>query len=253
MSKQAKSFAAKSSSQFLSSTSFAKGNAMNTRNRTNSVLTLAAVATLVLTATSANAALLLTFTEEGSDVRLTVSGSVDLTNATFNGDAGLNRGGVVDRVLSTGLEWDPQGLAGVVGADFYSGVDLLGVDLTNATFVGTPDAGNSGQVFRINGAAFQIADAPGFPVLNDDQPDFGVFAPSGFMTFSGESFASMGLDAHTPNQLINLWGANANATNSELVQFTVAVATGTAPEPSTLILAALGLVGLVGTRRRRNR
>ena len=48
MSKQATSIASQSSSLFLSSTSFFKENAMKTRNRNKSVLTLAAVALATL-------------------------------------------------------------------------------------------------------------------------------------------------------------------------------------------------------------
>ncbi|MCG8586373.1 MAG: PEP-CTERM sorting domain-containing protein [Pirellulales bacterium] len=244
MMQRVQSLAAKLSGQFLSTTSFEKGNAMNTQNQFKSVVTLAAVATFLLTATSANAALVLTFTEEGSDVRLTYTGSVDLTNATFNGDAGYNLGSQGNEVQQNGVEWNPQGLGGVVGGDFYAGVDLLAVDLTNATFAGTADAGNTNIVFNIAGASFNIG-----PANNDDQPDYGVFAPSGFITFAGQSYASMGLDAHTPDVLTGLWAANGSATNNELVQFIVQ--SPPVPEPSTAILAGLGVVGLIGTRRRR--
>lgn len=201
---------------------------------------------LALTAMTAHSALVLTFTESGGDVVLTYSGSVDLTNATFATDTGYNRAGAGNEVLATGVDYNPQGLSGVVGADFYSGVDLLAGNLTNATFSGTPDAGNSGQVFTINNTVFTIAPDGGLtPIANNDLPDVGVYAPSGFITFSGQSFATMGLDAHTPDTLIGLWAAQESATNSELVQFTVS----TIPEPSTALLGGLGVLLLLRRRR----
>ena len=58
MSRPAESFVAKCSSLFLSTTSFFKKNAMNTRNRSCSGMTfaVAAMTALVLTTASANAA-----------------------------------------------------------------------------------------------------------------------------------------------------------------------------------------------------
>lgn len=208
---------------------------------TKTITRLACIAGFALTASMANAALVLTFTEEASDVRLTYTGSVDLTNANFTGDSGLNRAGITNSVLTTGVQFNRALSTGIVGADFYTGVDLLGVNLTSGTFSGTADAGNSGEVFQIVGNSFQIVAA------NDDTADFGVVAPSGFITFSSQTFATMGLDTHDSNVLIDLWGARAGATNAELVQFTVV------PEPSAYaaLLGGLGLL-MVMLRRRRS-
>ena len=217
----------------------------NTRLPLPFVLATVAMATLALTATSANAQLLLTFTEEGSDVRLTYSGSIDLTNANFTGDAGINRAGVGNEVGQTRIELNSTGLTGVVGGEFYSGSDLLGVDLANATYSGTPDAGNTPEVFILDQTFFGVAQDGVNPINNNDVNDLGIYAPSGFITFAGESFASMGLDLHTPDQLINLWGTSANAPDSELVQFTVASA-ATVPEPASVAIWSMIGIGLAG-------
>lgn len=221
-------------------------NEKHTRMK-STLTTLTTACLLALTAMTAHSALVLTFTESGGDVVLTYSGSVDMTNATFSGDAGFNRAGAGNEVLQNGVDYNPQGLSGVVGADFYSGVDLLAGNLTNATFSGTPDAGNSGQVFTINNASFTIAPDGGItPIANNDLPDVGVYAPSGFITFSGQTFASMGLDAHAQDVLISLWGAQVGAANSELVQFMVS----SVPEPSGLALFGLGSFMLILRRGR---
>jgi hypothetical protein len=188
-----------------------------------------------LTAMTAHSALLLTFTETGGDVVLTYTGSVDMSNASFS-DTGWNIGGIGNEVQTSGVEWNPAVSSGVVGGDFYAGVDLLAGNLTNATFSGTADAGNTGNVFNISNANFTIGQTN-----NDGSPDFGVFAPSGFITFSGETFVTMGLNAHTPDTLIDLWGAQATPGSHELVQFTVSAV----PEPSTTALLGLGGLALI--------
>jgi len=212
--------------------------------KTTSKILVAATAILALPAMTAHSALLLTFTESGGDVVLTYSGSVDMTNATWVTDTGLNQGGILNRTDTGKVEYNGLLSTGVKGGEFFTGVDLLAGDLTNGAFIGTPDAGNSGEVFRINGAAFQIG-LDGFTAIsNDNVMDFPTnYGPTGFVTFSGQSFASMGLDAHTPNTVIDLWAAQETPGSNDLVQFTVV------PEPGSLAL--LGLGGLLITRRRR--
>ena len=200
---------------------------------------------LALSAMTAHSALLLTLTESGGDVVLTYSGSVDMTNATWVTDTGLNQGGILNRTDSNRFEYNGQLRTGVKGGEFFTGVDMLAGNLTSGAFTGTPDAGNSAEVFRISGNAFQIG-LDGFTAIaNDNVQDFPTdYGPTGFVTFTGQTFASMGLDAHTPNTVIDLWAAQATPGSNDLVQFTVV------PEPSTTALLGLGGLALIIRRRK---
>ena len=86
-SNRVQSFVAKCSRLFLSTRSSFKGNEIGTKNGTNSVLTLAAVATFVVTGTSANASLFL------ADSIIRNAGSAFYSEQNIIATAGMALGG----------------------------------------------------------------------------------------------------------------------------------------------------------------
>ncbi len=316
MSKRVQSFASKSSSLFLSTTSFEKGNAMNTRKRTRSVLTLATVAAATLTfmATSANAATTFFTDLDYDSYNDAANANISPFASTFGSltsfDGGSPGGSAVGptyhdfRGLSATatagqtyffLEDYQDGLANSPGVTYGVG----GGPRTDNGRNGSANAGaNTDSVDEDNGT------------VDDDRTTnpLGVYRHNpATLTITFDAIALGGLPTHvgwveaqasaTTNGIVEFfaadgvtslgstsWGVIPGPTSPDIfvgamdaggisrielsrsngsdlqVEFdhlqygrVGAPANGTAPEPSTLILAALGFVGLLGTRRRRRR
>lgn len=210
------------------------------------ILSLAG-ALAISTATS-SASLLLTFTEDGADVVMQVSGSVDVSRASFVQDdeylAPLPRVAVVYSGEVHAYGDDVTSSYGEIS----QGVDLLIVDLISSwSIVADSSSTGTGWFLWSNDYfySFSVGDAG---VLDNDTKTASVTTSNIEMTFLNQSFNTMGLDAHAADTVIDLWGAAADATDSEKVQFIVS--TAAVPEPSSTALLGLGTLGVLLRRRR---
>jgi len=150
-------------------------------------LSLAAVG--ALSAGSAEASVLWTFTETGGDVVGTYSGSLDITGLAF-WSSGFTETSVNPFVASM--------LSGATSTDVYSG--LVGPTSFGSTNLKTPGTG-SGSAFGIYGSNAGLLVLEGGYTSGD--------AISGTLTFSGATFASLGVDQGTyvyslPNDTVTL-------------------------------------------------
>lgn len=200
---------------------------------------LAITTSLVLSTASSSAALLLTFTEDNGNIVVTTSGSVDLTNATFDYDRDIR-------------DWATLGGS---HAKFitraYMTYDMYrGVDLSDASF-GSPSMQAAGDSV-VN--SFWVVDT-GFAAYSDGDSAIkrdGVgnvttpYSSSGSVTFTGVSFASAGFNHVVYNTVTDLWGARADASDSEKVQYLIS----TVPEPSSATLLGFGGLALLIRRKR---
>ena len=117
-----------------------------------------------------------------------------------------------------------------VDADFY---------VSPQNFVGPSDFGAGGESFASSGAGdlFGFRQTTGIAVpLNYVSGD----PLSGSATYSGQSFASLGMDM---GSYMWTWGSNSTADSLTL---------NVVPEPSTVLLLSLGLVGVGACTRRRS-
>ena len=83
-------------------------------------------------------------------------------------------------------------------------------------------------------------------VVDGMQPAGSVFSPTFTSTYANQTYTSLGLDHHTQDVLIDLWGATAGAEDAEKVQFRI----NSVPEPSSALLLGLGVLGFVSRRKR---
>jgi hypothetical protein len=177
------------------------------------------------------AGFVMTFEQVGGNVVESGSGTLDLTDLTPYGTAGL----------ATADLWPAIGYinTGVTGAivDVYKG-------LTGPTGFGS----GSGAL-----ASSSSGDAIGIAGSNSPYGLLLLWVPSGYVsdnpltdtaTYAGASFASLGM---TPGTYVWTWGSGADTGS-----FTVDVRADAVPEPTGLMLLALpiGLLGLLATRRR---
>lgn len=305
MTKRIKSFANKCSSLFFPTTFFSKANAMNTRNRTRNVLTLASVATLTFAAASANAALVGHWKfDEGSgttaadssgngyDADQTIvagswitgkaGGAYDIPR--FSMDAAesdvLNFAGTGTVTLSawvtdrTGSNF--EGIAGFEGTstagDIYS-LKMDSADKINWTVLPShsPLASSDtlanyaaatgdgwvhvvgvfeqsvGSTLYVNGSVAATTGAAGSPIADKTPP--GTFNIGRYYNTSSFAFTGAIDDVQVYDEALSVDDIAFLFNNPGSALGGAAAV----PEPSTMILAALGLVGLMGTRRRRRR
>jgi hypothetical protein len=186
---------------------------------------VAALGTIAGTIGCAEAAFTLTFLEQGSDVFATGSGTIDLVGLPPQTpvEQCLANSGVEARMALTGTAGTVKAYTGITGpSSFGSGAP------TNAS----------------NGGGDAIAVHGSDGVLGVPLDYVSGNALSNRMEFAGETFASIGL---MPGTYVWTWGTGANADS-----FTVRIVAPTVPEPASLTVLAMGLVGLgmaVRTRR----
>jgi len=331
MSQPVQSIASKFSSLFLSSTSFLKENAMNTRNRNSSILAPAAVAlaTIALTSTAAHAAIVTTglsihyraddvdnLGNPGNGLTTTLVNLVSpgTHNGTIVSGAGVVQNGaqigtpyeygvVLNDTSQTYIQANSYRIGGGVGInkvtsatwEFWLRADS-GVTSNRGALYGEFPAGatnNTRHYLRMEGIN------TGTRIVNYDEfgggggnaaSDSPLFDTSVFtqiaVTKSGDTvtFYKDGVQVgstKTSSEVYfgsaitqTLFGQRAGGQNESfdgqfniirvydsvlsasdvLTNYNSEMEVGTpVPEPSTFLLAALGLLGLMGTRRRRRR
>jgi hypothetical protein len=178
--------------------------------------------TIAGTSGSAEAAFTFTFLEQGADVVATGSGTIDLAGFTKppSGPMGLDDSGVRAQTALTGIAGTVRVYAGIAGPSSFGS--------------GGPKIASKG-----GGDAVAVNGADGF--LGVPLAYVSGNALSNSMEFAGETFASIGL---TPGTYTWTWGAGINA-DSLTVQI------GPVPEPASVLVVGVGLLGLAAVRHRR--
>ncbi|GAA5495000.1 hypothetical protein Rhal01_01169 [Rubritalea halochordaticola] len=214
-------------------------------------LLIMTVGALALSTSFTSAALLLTFTEEGDDVVMQASGSVDVSGARFIEDQRIGVVGDFFGVFTSDVYSMPNG--DWVG-DTVEGVAYLwgGGGALTAWIWGTSDSG-SGDFFLDGNDGAGVASLTMFSssdpnIVVDGSVNTMTFVSTRRLTFSGQSFDSMELNVHELDMVHDLWGAHEDATNDEKIQFVVS--STTVPEPSSTILFGLGSLALLLRKRR---
>lgn len=215
-----------------------------------------AAGSLVLSTATSNASVLMSFSQVGSNVVLTTSGSLDYSAyiGDYSSVLGISNSGetyttsriitqselfLVQEAYETGVsEWSYyQVVTGQTNTDFASFMN----DLTLEDHSGYSVSGfNTMSLFQVDflGLSFDTR------ALNEGTGmvdfDFSV-------TFENTTLDTLGLLAHNQNETINYWTSDHLAgTNS--VNFIVN--TAAVPEPSSLLLGSLGAFTLLARRRR---
>jgi hypothetical protein len=190
---------------------------------------LAALASLIgfgLSARPAQAGYLVTLLQQGTDVVATGSGTIDLTGLSSSGTS-VDRGFV--RPSTGDIVTGPS--TGLFGVDVYAG-------FTGPTSFGIgtgaiPNSGSGGLVGVETTIGGRLMDLPPGYVSGNPLSDTS--------TYSNQNFASLGV---TPGTYVWTWGTGAHADS-----FTLQVGPAV-PEPASLTLLGIFMVGFLGYRRR---
>jgi hypothetical protein len=168
----------------------------------------------------ANAGVIITITQVGSDVVATGSGTIDLTDLK-QGQSPLQYS-----ALNPTAEVAAEGPTGANPSTEYEGI------------IGPHGFGDGGPIHATTGTGDV------FGVAGDVSPVDYIIVPPSYVsgtelsatdTYSGQTFSSIGL---TPGTYTWTWGTGANA-DYLTVQIETAVAV---PEPSSAVLASIGAV-----------
>lgn len=193
----------------------------------------------------ADAAVILTFTEESGNVVMRTAGTLDLSSAVFLDDhtrSGADDSFIYEGGVGSELRTPPV----AVYADRFTGVDLLpSAFSTNTVTTYYPSSGSAG--FVVAGTVFWAFSSGDSAIANDDLANVTSYTPDRVVTWESQSFTSLGLGSHSKDVLIDMWATRNGATNDEKVQFLV---TSSVPEPSSTVLLGLGALGLLAARRR---
>lgn len=227
-------------------------------------------ACLTLLSTPSQAALIIDFTEVGSNIVGTFSGSVNL-ESSFDFDSTMEAtSGRKSRIDGNGIIL-PVRTRFVFGEerprlDAYLGESLVAPE---AFFVQGPF--NAGPIialedffgFAIEDEYIYVSSDLDGSVARDDVGNVSVLsADSGGALFGKTlTFAKSdvfpeidaheaGLEPHATDTLIDLWRVTGTTGDANLIQFRVNSPSGV-PEPSSVSLLALGMVGLIARRHRK--
>ena len=193
---------------------------------TKSKSTYLAVLAVLMSPLVANADVIITVNEVGGDVVFDVTGSLDLTGATYLGGIGY-----ADGFIGGGANWYiASGAGGSV--DNYAMTSFDGAFGTSTAFFSGPSSvfGNDFFIWGQGGATEQVGVQVGYSSGD---------AISSGMIFSGATFASLSLLTGTYNYAIP------NDT------ITLLIGASSVPEPGTLALLGIGLFGMGLARRKK--
>jgi PEP-CTERM motif len=183
---------------------------------------LASMALVALTASQANAAFVVTFTEEGQNVEESGSGTINLTDLSF---VETLPGAETQAALTPSL---PGFVSGISDTTAIYGGDISG-----------PTTWGSGA---ITGASSSFGDVVGL-----DRARAFLLVPDGYSsgfelstnaTYAGASFTSLGV---TPGSYVYHWGSGADA---DTLTVEIGSAGSPVPEPATWAMMLAGFAGL---------
>jgi hypothetical protein len=189
---------------------------------------IAALTLIVLTASLANASVVVNIAQSGANVDVTATGSLDLTGATFNHVQPYSTG-----IIPGGSNWYVA-LGTTAGMDWY---DLSGVSLPYGTsgfyFTSSITSGDAFSIWGFNGGQPQVGLTTGYTSGTPISAD---------MTLPGETISAMTL----------IPGTYTFTVPNDTIILNIAGTTGV-PEPSTLAMMLNGVaaLGFSGYRRLR--